>query len=378
MLNYDTRSLALGDNVVTEIEFDFLVTKKTDVLLSIVESGQDTITFRGDDTTYLSDLTFDSVVGGGTVTLLTALATGKTLYIDLDVQEPDQPNMFRVVNNYLQAFRSIERALDYLVTQIQTLSRWKEQSVRLPRHVDIANFDPTLPEGIPGVGNADHLLAVNDTGDGFKISAESTTSLAAQAAAALASQVAAAASEAAAELAETNAEAAQVAAEAAQAAAELAETNAETAETNAELAETNAAASAAAALVSENNAAASEAAAAVSAGAAAPTLVATRAVPTNVVGANGILFTSITNDTINYVQGSGGAVTLSHATRNIQAGTIDAQTLKLIGCSDVNTITMGDGAGIDTAGSTYVIKNGTILKLFWDQTNWTVESWNGV
>jgi hypothetical protein len=169
-----------------------------------------------------------------------------------------------------------------------------------------------------------------------------------------------------------------VAAEAAQAAAELAETNAETAETNAELAETNAAASAAAALVSENNAAASEAAAAVSAGAAAPTLVATRAVPTNVVGANGILFTSITNDTINYVQGSGGAVTLSHATRNIQAGTIDAQTLKLIGCSDVNTITMGDGAGIDTAGSTYVIKNGTILKLFWDQTNWTVESWNGV
>jgi len=236
MINYDTRSLAEG--IITVIEFDFLVTKRSDVLLSIVQAGQTTITFRGDNTTYLADLTFDSVLGGGIVTLVTALTAAQTIYIDLDVQEPDQPNVFRVVNNYLTSFRAIEQALDYVVTAIQTLARRSENSVKMPRHISPYDFDPELPEDIFDVTYADYFPVINDTGDGWKISAESLTSLAAQAAAALASQVAALASQVAAAVSAAAALASQLAA----------------------------AVSAAAALVSETNAAASAAAAALSAG----------------------------------------------------------------------------------------------------------------
>lgn len=210
MINYDTRSLAEGDNVVTEIEFDFLVSKKTDVQLSIVKAGEDTIVFRGDNATYLTDLTFDSVNGGGLVTLVTALATGQTLYIDLDVQEPDQTNTFRIVTNYLTSFRTVERALDYTVTQIQTLSRWKEQSVKLPRHVAIADFNPDLPEDI--VGDANKILITNITGTGLDTSSMTLSSLIADYATAVAAGLAAAASAVAAAVSAAAALASQVAA----------------------------------------------------------------------------------------------------------------------------------------------------------------------
>lgn len=205
---YDTRATALGDDALTEVEFDFLVTKASDVLITIVEDGEDTIKVRGDDEDYVSDLTFNAVTGGGTVTLVDPLATGQTIYVDLDVQEPDQTSQFRIVNNYLTSFRAIEAAMDYIVTQVQTLMRHKERTVKLPRHVDVSTLDLDLPEDTFEVGNAEKTLIVNSDGTGWSLGPTATTittaiaAAAASAAAALASQVAAAASAAAAALSE--------------------------------------------------------------------------------------------------------------------------------------------------------------------------------
>lgn len=145
---YETRSIALGDNVTTKVQFDFLITKKADLQLTIIQTGVTPIIVDGNDTTYISDVTFDPVGGGGTVTFLAALVTGKTYYIDLNVVEPTQPNLFR--NRSVYDLRAFETAIDYIVTQIQTLFRNTERSLRFKRHVDISVFSPFLPDPSAG------------------------------------------------------------------------------------------------------------------------------------------------------------------------------------------------------------------------------------
>ena len=132
-------------------------------------------------------------------------------------------------------------------------------------------------------------------------------------------------------------------------------------------------ASAAAAAASEANAATSAA----SLGQVALTVVGTRAAPTAVVAGTGVVFTSITNETINFVEGSGGAVTVS-ANPQIQAGTINGQRLMLIGRNDTNTITLNDGTGLNTGGLTLLLKAGTVVEFVWDGTEWTISSTNGL
>lgn len=167
---YDTRSYALGDGVITQIPFDFLITKKADILFTIVESGQTPIKFDGNDTTYLSSLTFDAVGGGGTATLLVALASGKTIYLDLNVVEPVQSSLFRDRSNY--SLRTFETALDYVVTGVQTLFRNVERSFRFARHVDISVFDPTLPDGL--VGAVSKTIMTNTSGNGLVVGPSAT------------------------------------------------------------------------------------------------------------------------------------------------------------------------------------------------------------
>jgi hypothetical protein len=107
------------------------------------------------------------------------------------------------------------------------------------------------------------------------------------------------------------------------------------------------------------------------------TIVATRAAPTAVVAANGILFTSTTHETINYIEGNGGAVVVTAAAR-IQAGTINGQRLITIGRSDANTVSLADGNGLNTGGQVLLLKAGSIISWLWDGTEWTIEYTNGL
>lgn len=107
---------------------------------------------------------------------------------------------------------------------------------------------------------------------------------------------------------------------------------------------------------------------AISNGAAAgATIVGSRASPTAIVAAAGISY-SAASQTDNYIQGSGGPVTVS-ANPQITAGTVDGQRLVLIGRSATNTVTLADGTGLSLNGA-WVGGLDSMIALRWDGTNW--------
>jgi hypothetical protein len=232
---------------------------------------------------------------GGTVTMLTAPASGETLLVLRNVPLTQQTDY--QANDPFPA-ETHEEALDKLTMLTQQLQDGVNRSIKLSRTNTMTSTEFT----VGAADRANKILAFDSAGE-IAVTQEIGTyrgnwasgtayqqrdlikdtsndniyiclvahtasgsqpistntdaakwalivnaaAAASSAAAAAASAAAAALSETAAETAETNAEtaqaaaeAAQTAAEAAQAAAELAETNAETAETNAETAETNA------------------------------------------------------------------------------------------------------------------------------------------
>jgi hypothetical protein len=93
-----------------------------------------------------------------------------------------------------------------------------------------------------------------------------------------------------------------------------------------------------------------------------------RSTPSNIVAGTGIAFTGAYYKNLWFIQGSGGAVTVS-ANPQIAAGTNVGQRLILIGRSDTNTLTLSDGTGLQLNGPITLIA-GSILELIWDGTNW--------
>lgn len=107
-----------------------------------------------------------------------------------------------------------------------------------------------------------------------------------------------------------------------------------------------------------------------------PTITGTRAAPSAIVAGTGIAFTGGNNNNIWFIQGSGGAVIVT-ANPQIAAATNVGQELTLIGRSDVNTVTLANGTGLETGGLTITMGANSITKWFWDGTNWVLNSTNG-
>lgn len=101
--------------------------------------------------------------------------------------------------------------------------------------------------------------------------------------------------------------------------------------------------------------------------AAGATIVGSRASPTAITAGGGISYSAATT-TDNYIQGSGGPVTVT-ANPQVAAGTVDGQRLVLIGRSATNTVTIADGTGLSLNGS-WVGGLDSVLVLRWDGTNW--------
>lgn len=97
------------------------------------------------------------------------------------------------------------------------------------------------------------------------------------------------------------------------------------------------------------------------------TIVGSRASPTAITAVGGIPFSAATS-TDNYIQGSGGAVTVT-ANPQVAAGTADGQRLVLTGRSATNTVTLSDGTGLSLNGA-WVGGLDSELVLRWDTTNW--------
>lgn len=93
-----------------------------------------------------------------------------------------------------------------------------------------------------------------------------------------------------------------------------------------------------------------------------------RSSPSSIVAATGIAFTGAYWQNLWFIQGSGGAVTIS-ANPQIAAATNVGQVLTLVGRSDSNTVTLSDGTGLQLNGPCTLIA-GSVIKLLWDGTNW--------
>ena len=225
----------IGTGALAVYTFSFKIEELAQLLVvEFDDAGLETQRVRGTDVTYLTGVVFDSVDGGGTVTLAANLTTDYTLKLLLANDAPTQSSEYRDKASF--NLKSFELALDFQNGAVMRNSYQAQRSVKLSDYTLLSAFDPTLP--IEVTDATSQSIVTNATGTGFEIgpSLAAIVGAAAAAVAAAASAVAAAASAVAA---------------AASAAAALVSENA-------------AAASAAAALVSENAAAASAAAAAAS------------------------------------------------------------------------------------------------------------------
>lgn len=101
-----------------------------------------------------------------------------------------------------------------------------------------------------------------------------------------------------------------------------------------------------------------------------PVVTGTSASPSAIVAGTGVAFSSSKYFNTWFIQGSGGAVTVS-ANPQIAAGVV-GQRLTLIGRSDTNTVTFSDGTGLVLQGPCVLGAN-QILGLFCDGTNWLEE-----
>lgn len=100
----------------------------------------------------------------------------------------------------------------------------------------------------------------------------------------------------------------------------------------------------------------------------APTITGSTGTPTAITAVGGISFSGTAYSNVNFVTGSGGAVTVT-ANPQIAAATNVGQQLVLYGNSDTNTVTLADGNGLSLNGPV-TLKNHSIISLIWDGTVW--------
>lgn len=162
---YAPKQEYLGNGTLNQYSFAFKIEEKTQLEVVVMNaSGVETQRVRGDDLVYLSDTTFDSVNGGGSVTLQANLPAGETIILLLANDEPTQEFIFS--NQLSFSLKRFEAALDWIVGAVQRLAYRSKQSIRIHDADDENTFNTQLPPDV--AGNAGNFIAVNDTGDGFE------------------------------------------------------------------------------------------------------------------------------------------------------------------------------------------------------------------
>jgi hypothetical protein len=96
--------------------------------------------------------------------------------------------------------------------------------------------------------------------------------------------------------------------------------------------------------------------------------------PTSIVATSGLAITATDQRGQWYIQGSGGAVTVT-ASPQISAGSIIGQELMLDGVSDTNSVTFTNGSGLALNGNA-VLGSGNVLTLFWNGSVWQEQARN--
>lgn len=217
---FDVKEQWIGTSDMSSYTFDFLIYDPTQIYMYIQDNlGNLIAEFDGTDTDWISSISFDPVLGGGTINLATALNNAWVLTAFEANDLPAQPSEFTSKGSF--TMEAVEGALDYLAAAIQRVAYLSQRAVRLHDLDDVTAFDMRLPIGLSA--NPDGIITVNSDGTGFAVTAsfaDLITTLNAATAAALAAQALAEAAADGANAAQTEADNSAILAAAAAAQAE--------------------------------------------------------------------------------------------------------------------------------------------------------------
>lgn len=162
---YKPKQIFVGTGDLNAYTFDFKITHKSHLLvIAVDDQGEEYERVRGDDLVFLSDVTFDPIDGGGTVTLQVDLPPLHNLIVLLANDEPTQDYEFRNKTSF--TLRRFEDALDAVAGVIQRLTYRAKQSFRLHDLDNEETFSTQLPPGI--TEQKSRVFQVNATGDGLE------------------------------------------------------------------------------------------------------------------------------------------------------------------------------------------------------------------
>lgn len=161
--DFDVRADYTGTGSLDTYTFDFKIERAKDLLIKKYDdTGLLTHSVRGDEIgSFLADLTFDEVAGGGEIELAANLPSGHKLVILLANDEPTQSFQFK--SNFDQSLPRLEKAFDWVVGPIQRLVYRLKYMWTLPDNFDVDTFNMEIPT--PQAGK---VLAINADGDGLE------------------------------------------------------------------------------------------------------------------------------------------------------------------------------------------------------------------
>lgn len=167
----------LGNNALSSYSFDFTIQDLKHLLVIVQDlTGAEYTRVRGDDITFLAGVTFDSKLGGGTISLKNIFPNGWVLTALQANDAPTQPSEFK--DKFSFTLERFELALDYMITSIQRVAYLAQRAVKIHDLDDSYNFNPMLPKGI--ASNPRATLVINANGNGFAYGPTADEILAAQ------------------------------------------------------------------------------------------------------------------------------------------------------------------------------------------------------
>ncbi len=151
----------IGNDTLADYTFDFTIHALSHLLIIVQDqNGELVYSVRGDDVSYLAGVVFDSVEGGGTITLQGVLPNQWVITALSANDAPSQPFEFK--DKFSFTLERFEKALDYMMSAIQRVAWLAQRSIRV-NDTFTDTFDAQLPATL--VPNA--FLKVKSTGDGI-------------------------------------------------------------------------------------------------------------------------------------------------------------------------------------------------------------------
>lgn len=163
---FDVNEVWLGQGNQAAYTFDFKIYEPW-MLLVYIQNAEGVVqeVFQGNNATYVTDLVFDPVNGGGTLTLWQNLPENYVINMFPAFNLPDQSSSFPNKSSF--NLKDIEAALDYLCTGLQWTTWLAKRSIKMYDLDDIDDFNPVLPIDITSY--AGYAIGINAAGNGIQM-----------------------------------------------------------------------------------------------------------------------------------------------------------------------------------------------------------------